>query len=178
MTVSEPRQSIAAADAVVARDRDSPTVDYSQTKISGTTVHAGGFGYTTKHNGVAVDRTLVCKAFMDTEAKVVRVCSPDGFGKCFATSTIKKFFSVVTRHDMPRESTSGYNSNDLASTLDPEVARAGRAKFFESTVLRQELPVFFDEHFCRHPVLLIDFRVSIFNANWLFVYSSTRALHY
>ncbi|KAJ2654572.1 hypothetical protein IW148_006335 [Coemansia sp. RSA 1199] len=158
MTVSEPRQSIAAADAVIARDRDSPTVDYSQTKISGTTVHASGFGYTTKHNGVAVDRTLVCKAFMDTEAKVVRVCSPDGFGKCFATSTIKKFFSVVTRHDMPRESTSGYNSNGLASTLDPEVARAGRAKFFESTVLRQELPVFFDEHFCRHPVLLIDFR--------------------
>ncbi|KAJ2495743.1 hypothetical protein GGH96_006270 [Coemansia sp. RSA 1972] len=158
MTVSEPRQSIAADAAIIARDKDSPTVDYSQTKIRGAMAHAGGFGYTTKHNGAAVDRTLVCKAFMDTEAKVVRVCSPDGFGKCFATSTIKKFFSVVTRHDMPRESTSGYNSNDIPTTLDPEIARAERAKVFESTVLRQELPAFFDEHLCRYPVLLIDLR--------------------
>ncbi|KAJ2138377.1 hypothetical protein IW139_003486 [Coemansia sp. RSA 353] len=158
MTVSEPRQSAAADPVVIGRDKDSPTVDYSQTKISGSMAYTGGFGHTTRHSGAAVDRTLVCKAFMDTEAKVVRVCSPDGFGKCFATSIIKKFFSVVTRHDMPRESISGYNSNEIPSTLDPEVARAGRAKIFESTVLRQELPVFFDEHFCRHPVLLIDFR--------------------
>ncbi|KAJ1831163.1 hypothetical protein LPJ63_004474 [Coemansia sp. RSA 2711] len=147
MTVSSESQSEALTVA-----------DLSQFKIHGSEVGYNGFEYILRSGKLVIDKTLVCKAFFDTESKLVRVCAPKCFGKTFNLSTIKTFFNVITRHDMPgKEENYTYRRYDYepVNQLDPELARAERAKLFESTLLRQRVPAFFDEHLGRYPVIQI-----------------------
>ncbi|KAJ2314137.1 hypothetical protein IWW54_001093 [Coemansia sp. RSA 2705] len=127
MTVSSESQSEALTVA-----------DLSQFKIHGSEVGYNGFEYILRSGKLVIDKTLVCKAFFDTESKLVRVCAPKCFGKTFNLSTIKTFFNVITRHDMPgKEENYTYRRYDYepVNQLDPELARAERAKLFESTLL-------------------------------------------
>ncbi|KAJ2738711.1 hypothetical protein H4R23_000963 [Coemansia sp. Cherry 401B] len=151
MTVSSESQSEALTVA-----------DLSQFKIHGSEVGYNGFEYILRSGKLVIDKTLVCKAFFDTESKLVRVCAPKCFGKTFNLSTIKTFFNVITRHDMPgKEENYTYRRYDYepVNQLDPELARAERAKLFESTLLRQRVPAFFDEHLGRYPVIQISLDV-------------------
>ncbi|KAJ2322192.1 hypothetical protein IWW52_000247 [Coemansia sp. RSA 2704] len=153
MTVSSESQSEALTVA-----------DLSQFKIHGSEVGYNGFEYILRSGKLVIDKTLVCKAFFDTESKLVRVCAPKCFGKTFNLSTIKTFFNVITRHDMPgKEENYTYRRYDYepVNQLDPELARAERAKLFESTLLRQRVPAFFDEHLGRYPVIQISLDVSL-----------------
>ncbi|KAJ2307100.1 hypothetical protein IWW55_001137, partial [Coemansia sp. RSA 2706] len=130
--------------------------DHALVKIHGSKAGLASFGKAMRGDHIVVDKTLVCKAFFDTEHKLVRVCAPTAFGKTYNLSIIRKFFGVFTRHDMPaRGSYVRWNGDDPVNKLDPKLARAEKMKLFKATLLYQQAPAFFAKHFSRHPVIYI-----------------------
>ncbi|KAJ2736851.1 hypothetical protein H4R23_001934 [Coemansia sp. Cherry 401B] len=109
-----------------------------------------------RNNYIVVDKTLVCKAFFDAEHKLVRVCAPTTFGKTFNLSIIRKFFGFFTRYDVPNNGVyAHWYGSKLADELDPKQARAERMKLFETSLLYQQAPAFFAQHFGSYPVIYI-----------------------
>ncbi|KAJ2495744.1 hypothetical protein GGH96_006271 [Coemansia sp. RSA 1972] len=152
MTVSEEPQ------AKRVRQNCQQDVDWSLVKVHTSN---GGYKYSqysTLYGGAVVDKSLICKAFLDVEARVVRVCLPSGFGKSYNANIIKQFFNVLNQQDMPGMNGYNFGRNNPIKDLDHNVARVERMKQFESSLLRQELPAFFSEHFCRHPVIYVEFK--------------------
>ncbi|KAJ2801092.1 hypothetical protein H4R20_003815, partial [Coemansia guatemalensis] len=110
-------------------------------------------------DALVVDKTLLCKAFLESEHKTIRICVPEGFGKTFNLTVIADFFNIVTRHDMPRPTNVPYFSRQTRSDVfDISVALQNRMKIFEGSLLLQEHPDFFHQHFGRYPVVYINFQ--------------------
>ncbi|KAJ2477820.1 hypothetical protein IWW56_004110, partial [Coemansia sp. RSA 2131] len=106
-----------------------------------------------------VDKTLLCKAFLETKHKVIRLCAPSGIGKSFNIDTLKHFFAAVSKYDMPYLEKREFGRNiPLPEHIDSKVARAERMKLFHNTLLLETAPQFFEEHFCRYQVVCLDFR--------------------
>ncbi|KAJ2301975.1 hypothetical protein IWW55_003650, partial [Coemansia sp. RSA 2706] len=112
----------------VAKTAPLTAADLALVKIHGSKFGYASFGKTMRGNFVVVDKTLVCKAFFDAEHKLVRVCAPKTFGKAFNLK--------------------------LADELDPELARAERMKLFKATLLYQQAPAFFAQHFGSYPLAI------------------------
>ncbi|KAJ2282961.1 hypothetical protein GGH14_001224 [Coemansia sp. RSA 370] len=75
----------------------------------------------------------------------MRVCLPSHFGKTFNLSVIEEFFNVVTCKD----------AKLVDGSVDKAAGRANRMVLFKDTLLREENPEFFEEHFCKIPVIRI-----------------------
>ncbi|KAJ1732079.1 hypothetical protein LPJ61_002218 [Coemansia biformis] len=100
--------------------------------------------------GFVVDKSLLCKAFLESHCTAPRVCLPRRFGKSFNLSVLERFFNVVTVHDCP----------DIgAENPDLDEARRRRERLFAGSLLKQNHPEFFDKHFARYPVIRIDFKL-------------------
>ncbi|KAI9506468.1 hypothetical protein BX070DRAFT_259824 [Coemansia spiralis] len=118
-------------------------------KVSGSKIITGiDFGTMARKTGLIVDKTLVCKAFLASAPTPLWICLPRRFGKSFSLSLIEEFFNVV-------------NASDAAPAdghLDEQACRLSRRKLFEDSLLRTEESEFFDEHFCKYPVIRLDFK--------------------
>ncbi|KAJ1718115.1 hypothetical protein LPJ61_006842 [Coemansia biformis] len=111
------------------------------------------------HYGVpiVVDRTLVCRAVLGAEHKVVRVCAPWSMGKSFNLTQFSNFVNVFNRWDMPppehvnpfKRATNNYEPVEF----DSSTARDNRMKCFQGSLLLREAPELFDKHFGRYPVI-------------------------
>ncbi|KAI9506485.1 hypothetical protein BX070DRAFT_242958 [Coemansia spiralis] len=121
----------------------------SPSKVSGSKIITGiDFGTMARKTGLIVDKTLVCKAFLASALTPLCICLPRRFGKTFNLSIIEEFFNVV-------------NASDAAPAdghLDEQACRLSRRKLFEDSLLRTEESEFFDEHFCKYPVIRLDFK--------------------
>ncbi|KAJ1718677.1 hypothetical protein LPJ61_006518 [Coemansia biformis] len=108
----------------------------------------GGFLETSDGGGFLVDKSLLCKAFLECGSYVVRVSLPPRFGKSFNLSVLEQFFDVVTVNDCPQR------------TEEPnlDAARELRERRFANSLLKQRHPEFFKAHFARYPVIRIDFQ--------------------
>ncbi|KAJ2536641.1 hypothetical protein IWW43_000684 [Coemansia sp. RSA 1935] len=104
-----------------------------------------------------VDKTLLCKAFLETKHKVIRLCAPSGIGKTFNIDTLKHFFAAVSKYDMPYLANREFGHRiPLPEHLDSKVARTERMKLFHNTLLLEKAPKFFEEHFCHYQVVCLD----------------------
>ncbi|KAJ2801719.1 hypothetical protein H4R21_002692, partial [Coemansia helicoidea] len=101
-------------------------------------------------DGIIVDKTLVCKALLESPDKAVRICLPRRFGKTFNLSIIEQFFNLVTVNDC------------LGHPGEPDLdaARDRRRQLFCGSLLEQHNPEFVEKHFASIPVIHITFRVS------------------
>ncbi|KAJ2785884.1 hypothetical protein H4R18_000273 [Coemansia javaensis] len=133
--------------------REAATVDWSLTRVHVSNESSAG----AQCPQVVVDKTLLCKAFFDTESRVVRVCGPGGYGKGFAAGVVSRFFNVISKKDADPGSMYGYRGGAASVPYSADEARRRRLSGFESSLLRQELPAFFDEHFARYPVISLSF---------------------
>ncbi|KAJ1987663.1 hypothetical protein GGI25_005655 [Coemansia spiralis] len=126
-----------------------PTEPSSPSKVSGSKIIIGiDFGNMARETGLIVDKTLVCKAFLTSALTPLCICLPRRFGKTFNLSIIEEFFNVA-------------NASDAAPVnghLDEQACRLSRGKLFEDSLLRTEESEFFDEHFCKYPVIRLDFK--------------------
>ncbi|KAJ1850567.1 hypothetical protein LPJ76_006387, partial [Coemansia sp. RSA 638] len=118
----------------------------SPTKVHGTIINVSGdFGTIARQRGIVLDKSLLCKALFDTPSAPIRVCLPRRFGKTFNLSVIEEFFNVVTSKD----------AEPVDGSIDKAAGRANRMKLFDDSLLRGEHPEFFEEHFCKTPVIRI-----------------------
>ncbi|KAJ2715667.1 hypothetical protein H4R19_001077 [Coemansia spiralis] len=129
-------------------------------------VTGGDFPTTLEEGGLIVDKSLLCKALLDSGKEAMRICLPRGFGKSFGLSVIAAFFNVVTIHDV----TGGAGADGL------DAAKARRKKMFHGSLLKTSYPVFFDEHFAKYPVIRIDFKEAAVTSLGAFYKSVARAL--
>ncbi|KAJ1850439.1 hypothetical protein LPJ76_006410, partial [Coemansia sp. RSA 638] len=118
----------------------------SPTKVHGTIINeSGDFGRIFRRGGIVLDKSLLCKALFDTSSAPIRVCLPRRFGKTFNLSVIEEFFNVVTCKD----------AEPVDGSIDEAAGRANRMKLFDDSLLHEEHPEFFEEHFCKTPVIRI-----------------------
>ncbi|KAJ2661183.1 hypothetical protein IW148_003450 [Coemansia sp. RSA 1199] len=118
----------------------------SSTKAHGTIIDVtGDFGTIARQGGLVLDKSLICKALLDTPSAPIRVCLPRRFGKTFNLSVIEEFFNVVTCKD----------AEPVDGSIDEAAGRANRMKLFKDSLLHEEYPEFFEEHFCKTPVIRI-----------------------
>ncbi|KAJ2064573.1 hypothetical protein GGI17_000900 [Coemansia sp. S146] len=108
----------------------------------------GDFGRIARKNGLIVDKTLLCKALIDCPVETICICLPRRFGKMFNLSIVEEFFNVVTSSDV----------KPVDGTIDLAAGRAERFKLFEKSLLQTTKPKFFDDNFCRYPVIRINFK--------------------
>ncbi|KAJ1719412.1 hypothetical protein LPJ61_006311 [Coemansia biformis] len=121
------------------------------TKVTGQRFKVGGgFLGISDGGGFIVDKSLLCKAFLEGKEDVVRVCLPRRFGKSFNLGVLAEFFNVVTVNDCPPDTDE--------PTLD--LTRELRERRFADSLLKQNHPEFFMTHFARYPVIRIDFKAS------------------
>ncbi|KAJ1850678.1 hypothetical protein LPJ76_006365, partial [Coemansia sp. RSA 638] len=121
----------------------------SPTKVHGTIINeTGDFGRIFRRGGIVLDKSLLCKALFDTSSAPIRVCLPRRFGKTFNLSVIEEFFNVVTCKD----------AEPADGSIDEAAGRANRMKLFDDSLLRGEHPEFFEEHFCKTPVIRINMK--------------------
>ncbi|KAJ2696422.1 hypothetical protein H4R19_005744, partial [Coemansia spiralis] len=111
-------------------------------------VTGGDFPETLEGRGFIVDKSLLCKALLDSGKKAMRICLPRRFGKSFGLSVIAEFFNVVTIHDV----TGGAGADGL------DAAKARREEMFRGSLLKTSHPAFFNDHFAKYPVIRIDFK--------------------
>ncbi|KAJ2851175.1 hypothetical protein IWW36_001314 [Coemansia brasiliensis] len=156
-TEDYPRNNIRSSS-----DKGAP-VDWSPTKIHGSNVEYADFKCGVNYDRLFVDKTLICKAFFDIKESVVCVSAPARFGKTTNTDILEKFFHILTFDDM-KESGPFFNYREPPGPFDLETARANRAKLFEQTLLHESQPSFFSEHFCRYPVIYINFMVTRYDS--------------
>ncbi|KAJ2369184.1 hypothetical protein H4S01_001153 [Coemansia sp. RSA 2610] len=105
----------------------------------------GDFEKVARRNGLFVDKSLLCKALYEAEGTPICVCFPRRFGKTFNLSVIEEFFNVVSNTDIAPED----------GVVDHAAGRNSRLKLFERSVLHDDHREFFDEHFCKYPVIRI-----------------------
>ncbi|KAJ2851176.1 hypothetical protein IWW36_001315 [Coemansia brasiliensis] len=129
-------------------------------RIHGTDISPRNPKPNINHNQMMIDKSLVCKAFFDIDAAIVRICAPSGFGKTLNLKMIRTVFNIINCNDMPGSQVYHPTPNGSIKKLDLDVAQRERMKLVDSLLLRQE-EEFFDKHFCRYPVLNIDFSVSM-----------------
>ncbi|KAJ2537749.1 hypothetical protein EV175_006628, partial [Coemansia sp. RSA 1933] len=121
----------------------------SPSKVSGSRVLTGGdFRILSCNTGVIVDKTLICKAFWMVRSSPVCICLPRRFGKSFNISIIEEFFNVPNSTD----------NAPVAGQLDENACRNARRQLFENKLLLTEEPDFFDDHFCKYPVIRVDLK--------------------
>ncbi|KAJ1751521.1 hypothetical protein LPJ79_001999 [Coemansia sp. RSA 1821] len=142
--------------AEVTGSKSSSTVDWSQVRIHGTGNRPGSLKPTINFNRVMVDKSLVCKALFDIDATMVRVCAPAGFGKTLNLKTISTVFNIINCNDMPGSQIYQPIPKGSLKKLDPNVAPWERKKLVEFLLIEQEAE-FFNRHYCRYPVISIDF---------------------
>ncbi|KAJ2146633.1 hypothetical protein J3F82_004893 [Coemansia sp. RSA 637] len=120
----------------------------SPVKVHGTIINVSGdFGRVARQGGIVLDKSLLCKALFDTPAPI-RVCLPRRFGKTFNLSVIEEFFNVITCKD----------AKLVDGNVDKAAGRANRMELFKDSLLRGEHPEFFEEHFCKTPVIRINMK--------------------
>ncbi|KAJ1799354.1 hypothetical protein LPJ77_006315, partial [Coemansia sp. RSA 2523] len=120
----------------------------SPVKVHGTIINVSGdFGRVARQGGIVLDKSLLCKALFDTHAPI-RVCLPRRFGKTFNLSVIEEFFNVITCKD----------AKLVDGNVDKAAGRANRMELFKDSLLRGEHPEFFEEHFCKTPVIRINMK--------------------
>ncbi|KAJ2529963.1 hypothetical protein IWW43_004599 [Coemansia sp. RSA 1935] len=120
----------------------------SPVKVHGTIINVSGdFGRVARQGGIVLDKSLLCKALFDTPAPI-RVCLPRRFGKTFNLSVIEEFFNVITCQD----------AEPVNGSIDKAAGRANRMELFKDSLLRGEHPEFFEEHFCKTPVIRINMK--------------------
>ncbi|KAJ1718346.1 hypothetical protein LPJ61_006680, partial [Coemansia biformis] len=119
-------------------------------KATGRGFIEGGFLETSEGGGFRVDKSLLCRVFLECESYVVRVSLPPRFGKSFNLSVLEQFFNVVTMNDCPQ------------GTEEPNLDAACelRERRFANSLLKQRHPEFFKTHFAHYPVIRIDFQAS------------------
>ncbi|KAJ2850834.1 hypothetical protein IWW36_001558 [Coemansia brasiliensis] len=100
----------------------------------------GGFGTVARGNGVVLDKSLLCKALFNADRTAICVCLPRRFGKTFNLSVLEEFFNVLHGDD------------------DAEAARRNRLKLFKGSLLLENHCEFFDENFCKFPVIRISMK--------------------
>ncbi|KAJ2653170.1 hypothetical protein IWW40_000536 [Coemansia sp. RSA 1250] len=132
------------------------TVDWSRVRIHGTGNGSGSFTPTINHHQMMVDKSLVCRALLDIDAAIVRVCAPAGFGKTLNLKIISTVFNILNCNDMPGPQFYYPNIEESKKKLDLDVASGERIKLVESLLIHEE-EAFFSQHFCRYPVLSINF---------------------
>ncbi|KAJ2658137.1 hypothetical protein IW148_004850, partial [Coemansia sp. RSA 1199] len=118
----------------------------SSAKAHGTIIDVSGdFSTIARQGGLVLDKSLICKALLDTPSAPIRVCLPRRFGKTFNLSVIEEFFNVITCKD----------AEPVDGSIDEAAGRANRMKLFDDSLLHEEHPEFFEEHFCKTPVIRI-----------------------
>ncbi|KAJ2774058.1 hypothetical protein IWQ57_000999 [Coemansia nantahalensis] len=103
---------------------------------------------TLAEKGFIVDKSLTCKALLETPGSAVRICLPRRFGKTFNLWAIAQFFNPVTAN----ECRGGTEKSHF------DAARNKRRKLFCESLLEQEHPDFVEKHFASTPVIQINFR--------------------
>ncbi|KAJ2774851.1 hypothetical protein IWQ56_000392 [Coemansia nantahalensis] len=101
-------------------------------------------------DGFIVDKSLTCKALLETPEDAVRICLPRRFGKSFNLSVIEQFFNPVTVHEC----------RDGTGKPDFDAARDDRRQLFRRSLLGKRYPEFVTSHFASIPVIQIDFKDS------------------
>ncbi|KAJ1724651.1 hypothetical protein LPJ61_005713, partial [Coemansia biformis] len=112
----------------------------------------GGVGFleTSDGDGFIVDKSLLCKAFLECGEDVVCISLPRRFGKSFNMGVLAEFFNAVTVNDCP--------PGTKKPTLD--LARELRERRFADSLLKQNHLEFYEDHFAKYPVIRIDFKAS------------------
>ncbi|KAJ2252102.1 hypothetical protein GGI13_003473 [Coemansia sp. RSA 455] len=122
----------------------------SPSSVTGQMLRVGGdFGHIARKNGLIVDRTLICKALIDCDVEVICVCLPRRFEEFLNDRKVERLFNVVTSNDV----------KPVDGTVDLEAGRTERLKLFEESLLHTTERELFDEHFCRYPVIRINFKL-------------------
>ncbi|KAJ2306079.1 hypothetical protein IWW55_001622 [Coemansia sp. RSA 2706] len=152
--------SAGKAAALASTDAYEP-VDLSPIRVHEKAPLGTYPGYRSRWTDLVVDKTLLCRAFMEIEHPVVRLCAPPGMGKSFNLDKLKNFFNALSRHDMPQANTRTYERKRvIPSELISEEARGERMKLFQDSLLLKTMPRFFEANFCRYPVISLNFNVS------------------
>ncbi|KAJ2779330.1 hypothetical protein H4R18_004068 [Coemansia javaensis] len=127
-------------------DMSCAAIDWSATRVDGEGIELTRSVYHTQR-GVAVDRSLLCLAFLRAEHRVVRICAPPETGKARTRILVSDFF------DIPAVTLcAGKTYQQLVDSM-----RERRARSFAGSLLYQTQPAFFEENFGRYRVLSLDF---------------------
>ncbi|PIA12574.1 hypothetical protein COEREDRAFT_12580, partial [Coemansia reversa NRRL 1564] len=125
-------------------------VQRSPSKVTGNKYSIGGDFWDIKgSDAITVDKTLLCKAFHDLESQTTALYLPRRFGKTFSLSMIQSFFCIPVIEDVPISE---------EGLIDGDAARRKRLELFNDSSLLENEPDFFDEHFCKYPVVRINFQ--------------------
>ncbi|KAJ1904013.1 pyridoxine biosynthesis protein [Coemansia sp. IMI 209127] len=131
-------------------------------KVTGSYVDVG-VGFTLIEGGChqeicKVDKTLICKGFWDDIDKVGRIHLPRRFGKTFNLDIMRMFFSPSleskSMHYIPDNV---IGADDISKLDTSQLYQMKREWLFRDSALKREDPDFFEEHFCKHPVLFLSF---------------------
>ncbi|KAJ2092627.1 hypothetical protein IW138_001065 [Coemansia sp. RSA 986] len=121
----------------------------SPSKVSGRKILVGGdFETLGRGSGIVVDKTLICKALFEAKSSPICICLPRRCGKTFSLSIVEKFFNVLNNDDGPV----------VDGRLDEAECRRAREEFFKNRLLFDTEREFYDEHFCKYPVIRIDLK--------------------
>ncbi|KAJ2862263.1 hypothetical protein GGH94_004374 [Coemansia aciculifera] len=73
----------------------------SPSRVTGQMLRVGGnFGNLARRNTLVVDKTLICKALIDSLDGAICICLPRHFGKTFNLLIVEGVFKVVTSSDV------------------------------------------------------------------------------
>ncbi|KAJ2215581.1 hypothetical protein EV179_001991 [Coemansia sp. RSA 487] len=118
-------------------------------KVSGRRIVVGGdFETLERGSGIVVDKTPICKALFEAREAPICICLPRRCGKIFSLSIVEKFFNVLNNDDGPV----------VDGRLDEAECRRARENFFKNRLLFDTEREFYDEHFCKYPVIRIDLK--------------------
>ncbi|KAJ2087000.1 hypothetical protein IW138_005280 [Coemansia sp. RSA 986] len=118
-------------------------------KVSGRRIVVGGdFETLERGSGIVVDKTPICKALFEAREAPICICLPRRCGKIFSLSIVEKFFNVLNNDDGPV----------IDGRLDEAECRRARENFFKNRLLFDTEREFYDEHFCKYPVIRIDLK--------------------
>ncbi|PIA14052.1 hypothetical protein COEREDRAFT_89120, partial [Coemansia reversa NRRL 1564] len=149
-------------------ERALSQVQRSPSKITGNKYSIGGDFWDIKgSDAITVDKTLLCKAFHDLESQTTALYLPRRFGKTFALSMIQSFFCVPVIKDV---------SVPKGGLIDHDAARRKRFELFNDSSLLENEPDFFDEHFCKYPVVRINFQTVVGVSEMRFYQSLTKCI--
>ncbi|KAJ2671448.1 hypothetical protein IWW42_003407 [Coemansia sp. RSA 1085] len=133
-----------------SRSRLQKQHNLSPSKVYGNRIEVNGdFGTVARGNGVVLDKSLLCKALFDAGRTAICVCLPRRFGKTFNLSVLEEFFNIPH----------GEDAAAVNGIIDIEVARCSRLKLFEGSLLMENHPEFFEENFCKFPVIRISMKL-------------------
>ncbi|KAJ2848178.1 hypothetical protein IWW36_003455 [Coemansia brasiliensis] len=118
-------------------------------KAYGSKINVNGdFGTVARGNGVVLDKSLLCKALFDAGRTAICVCLPRRFEKTFNLSVLEEFFNVLH----------GKDAAVVNGTIDKETAYRNCLKLFGGSLLLENYRKFFDENFCKFPVIRVSMK--------------------